>query len=389
MKSLIIYLVLGISGIEAASCQADIYDSLFISPDWRGYNVHLPQGYAPSVKYPLILGFHGGQQAGKTDIGWQALPLLSKLSEKADKEGFIVVYPEGKEFITGRSWNAGACCPPSSSKAVDDVAFVNSLLNKLFTRYSVDTTRVYATGTSNGAMFCYRLACELSHRIAAIAPNAASHMLQPCNPVNRVPIISFNSKIDPVVPYGGGFGPSTVPFLKDVYFPGQDSNLCIWARMDTCLQREMVVNGQNKNYDFIKLSNCKCPKEIHHYATTDGGHSWPGGNPNDISPASQQINATDLLWDFFKNYTLGCAGRTAVSEPPAAPMAVYPNPARDAVYINMKKAGMRYRLYTPAGTCVMEGIAEDKIEVARLASGVYLLFLEYPGNRQVFNIFKE
>jgi polyhydroxybutyrate depolymerase len=377
MKKIILLICLNFLMLASSFAQTDVYDSVLVGTDWRTYNIHFPKGYTANGKYPLILGFHGGQQAGRTELGWQALPSQSRLSEKADKEGFMVVYPEGKEFVTGRSWNAGNCCPPSSSRGVDDVAFVNSLLNKLFSNYPIDTTRVYATGTSNGGMFCYRLACELSHRISAIAPNVASHMYQPCNPAKKIPIISFNSKIDPVVPYNGGFGPSTVTFLRDVYFPSQDSVLRIWSGMNNCMRRDTVINGQNNNYDFIKLSNCTCNVEVHHYATTDGGHSWPGGVPNDVSPVSTQINATDLLWSFFQNYTLGCltTGVQNINEPKKT--QTFPNPFTNKINLTHKTGKEKFTLINYFGQIIWTGKNIEEQDFSNLSNGTYFLRINH------------
>jgi polyhydroxybutyrate depolymerase len=57
---------------------------------------------------------------------------------------------------------------------VDDVAFLDALLDDLAGAYRVDPRRVFATGMSNGAMMAYRLASELSERIAAVAPVAGT-----------------------------------------------------------------------------------------------------------------------------------------------------------------------------------------------------------------------
>ncbi|MFN4972502.1 MAG: alpha/beta hydrolase family esterase, partial [Bacteroidota bacterium] len=273
--------------------QADIYDSIYVGGYWRKYNTHLPAGYHSNMRYPLVIGLHGGQQAASSSLGWTAFAYQSKLSEKADSAGFIVVYPEGMVFNQNRSWNAGNCCPPATNLNVDDIGFIDNLLDTLFSNYSIDTTRVYATGSSNGGMLCYRLACELSHRFAAIAPNACSHMYFPCNPTNKIPVISFHSKVDPIVPYTGGMGGA--PPLTTLYFPSQDSTMTLWSQKNDCQSIDTIINGNGTNYDFIKIHNCSCNVEIHHYATSDGSHSWPGGNPNN-NPVSTQISATDLLW---------------------------------------------------------------------------------------------
>ena len=233
--------------------QADIYDSIYVGGYWRKYNTHLPAGYHSNTRYPLVIGLHGGQQAASSSLGWTAFAYQSKLSEKADSAGFIVVYPEGMVFNQNRSWNAGNCCPPATNLNVDDIGFIDNLLDTLFSNYSIDTTRVYATGSSNGGMLCYRLACELSHRFAAIAPNACSHMYFPCNPTNKIPVISFHSKVDPIVPYTGGMGGA--PPLTTLYFPSQDSTMTLWSQKNDCQSIDTIINVNGTNYYFIKIHN--------------------------------------------------------------------------------------------------------------------------------------
>jgi len=90
----------------------NIYDSIYVGNRWRTYMTHLPTGYNPSIQYPLVLCFHGGQNgAQSSQLGWQAIAFMSKLSQKADSAGFIVVYPEGTVINNNRTWNAGGVLP--------------------------------------------------------------------------------------------------------------------------------------------------------------------------------------------------------------------------------------------------------------------------------------
>ena len=51
-----------------------------------------------------------------------------------------------------------------------DLEFINSLLDRMERDYSIDTTRVYATGHSNGSLMTWATACRYASRFAAIAP---------------------------------------------------------------------------------------------------------------------------------------------------------------------------------------------------------------------------
>lgn len=374
MKSILSLIVFLFMGTPKALAQIDSYDSIQVGGIWRTFNVHLPPGYSSGNSYPLVLGFHGGQQAATSALGWMVWANQSRLSEKANLEGFIAVYPEGRVLNQNRSWNAGECCPSAMNQNVDDVGFVNALLDFLFQAYAIDTTRVYATGSSNGGMMCYRLACELSHRLAAVAPNACAQMFYPCNPNYAVPIIGFHSKVDPIVPYNGGMGGASP--LTTIYFPSQDSTLDFWTQQNGCQFRDTVVNGNGNNYDFIKISNCSCNVEIHHYATSDGSHSWPGGNPNN-NPVSTQINATNLLWSFFQNYTVGCTP-TGIGQQGKAisKHSVYPNPFSCNLRLKHATGKENCMLISCMGEVIWQGTNIGDQDFKNLTAGLYLLKID-------------
>jgi polyhydroxybutyrate depolymerase len=104
----------------------------------RSYLVHVrPRAEQPT---PVVLSFHGGGSNA------EGLVRFCGLNEKADKEGFIVVYPSGTGWLNMLTWNGGNCCGYAMNNKVDDVAFVRALLDELAKVVNVDPKRVYATG---------------------------------------------------------------------------------------------------------------------------------------------------------------------------------------------------------------------------------------------------
>lgn len=128
----------------------------------RRYLLHVPPQAKEQKPLPVVLAFHGGGGRGEGQKVWSGLDAI------ADREGFLAVYPDGAGCFGRRllTWNAGFCCDFASDHKVDDVGFVVAPLTDLAQRTSVDHTRVYATGMSNGAMMSYRLATEIPERIA-------------------------------------------------------------------------------------------------------------------------------------------------------------------------------------------------------------------------------
>src|SRR5205823_9528672 len=132
---------------------------------------------------PVVLALHSAAMNGSM------MARFTGLSEKSDQAGFVVVYPNG----TGTTslflyWDAGGV----RGKVSDDVGYVAKLLDDLATVVNVDPKRVFAAGMSNGAMMCYRLAAELSDRIAAIAAIAGTMAIEDCRPRRPVPVIHFH-----------------------------------------------------------------------------------------------------------------------------------------------------------------------------------------------------
>lgn len=313
------------------------YDSILHNSINRTYLLHLPPSYIPGNNMPLVIAMHGG-------FGWGSqLQNQSQLSIKSDNAGFIVVYPEGVKSPFGiRTWNAGGCCGYAMNNNIDDVGFISNLIDSLAATYSIDTQRIYATGMSNGAFMSYRLACERSDKIAAIAPVAGSMNMNVCNPTRGVPVIHFHSFQDNNVPYQGGIGAGT----SNHYNPPLDSVLNSWAQFNSCtVNNDTIIN--NLDYLHVNFKGCNCGNELNLYLTHDGGHSWPGGlSTSSGDPVSTVISANDLMWSFFQQHTLICsATNTENIAAIKGKMQMYPNPlTEEATFVIPEFSGDKYQL---------------------------------------------
>ncbi len=358
---------------QTASSQID---SLFHEGRYRTWLLHLPEGYNPDETYSLVIAMHGGFGSGNQ------FEEQSGLSGKADAAGFIVVYPEGvPSFLLGiRTWNAGTCCGFASANNIDDVGFIAALVDTLVANYSIDPNRIYATGMSNGGFMCYRLACELSDRIAAIAPVASSSTAPFCSPERAVPIIHFHSYLDTNVPFQGGVGSG----FSNHHNPPLDSLLNAWSVYNNCQLTNDTLRDAD-DFDIFRWGNCSCDAEIRLYITHDGGHSWPGGIASPVGdPPSQFVNADDLMWDFFQQFSLDCSV-TAVAERETkkTKILLYPNPAFDLVHVDFQGFnGMddpRIRLLNLGGQTVKtfrfekQNSSSFELRVGNLKNGVYFL----------------
>jgi polyhydroxybutyrate depolymerase len=248
----------------------------------RTFNVHVPASYAPQIETALVLNFHGFTSNAQQE------DLLAAMSQKADKEGFIAVHPQG--LGSPASWNAGKCCGQFAGNDLDDVQFVNDLLDELEARLCVDEKRIFSTGMSNGGFFSHRLGCDLAGRIAAVAPVAGVLGVDTCAPKRPMPVMHFHGTLDPLVPYDGSGAPTTFPSVSDT-FKG-------WATRDGCQGDPAEVFHMNEVH-CARYEQCQGGSHVELCTVEGGGHTWPGGLPIPVGFTTYAINATNAMWDFF------------------------------------------------------------------------------------------
>jgi polyhydroxybutyrate depolymerase len=287
--------------------------------------VHVPDRVADETRpVPVVLNFHGGGGNARAHRDYVRMDAL------ADREGFIVVYPNGTGRLDEKllTWNAGLCCGYAMTEKVDDVGFVRALLAALVLRAPIDTARVYATGLSNGAMLSYRLAAQLSDRIAAAAPVAGSMVLPerrvddvaPALAVpgkRAVPILHIHSIDDKRALYFGGLG-EPFPFTNlRTRHPNAEEVLYRWVAFEECAPKPVVreerrgVRGTATAAHTATLyvfGGCRDGGEIALWKLTGAGHVWPGGRgdylPRVLGPGTDVIDANEEMWKFFKRFAL-------------------------------------------------------------------------------------
>jgi polyhydroxybutyrate depolymerase len=271
----------------------------------RSYVVHVPPSYDGSEPAPVVLAFHGGLDSAVKMIRF------SCLSDKADEVGFLAVYPNG----TGRrgrflTWNAGNCCGPAMRNNVDDVAFARALIDDLGRLASIDPKRIYATGMSNGGMLAYRLASELSDRIAAIASVAGPMGTETCSPARPVPVMHFHGTRDRSAPFEGGVG-----IVTHTHFYSVDHSVMAWVRANGCPEEPVVDQLPDEVADGTSvIRKTYGPgsggSEVILVVIRGGGHTWPGRQPPSrwlsrlLGPSTRDISANDMMWEFFKRHPM-------------------------------------------------------------------------------------
>jgi len=309
----------------------------------RTFVVRLPRGYNAQQHYPVVILLHGMNQ--DTDD----MERLTRFNELADKDGVIAVYPlalhgrwnigvhaeERREMPMGpRRRRYGGGYPGGGGgypgggypggggggypggggnqqpreehrpAQADDIAFFNSMIDQLTSKFSADPTRIYAAGLSEGGFMSLRLGCALSDRIAAVAAVGASmpkNMV--CVPSRPVSLVMIDGTSDPIVPYGGG----TEHNLQLKTISAEDSAKA-WAKIDRCNEKpaQSKESGHGKGSMETKVqsfSGCGEDASVILYSIKGAGNTWPGGEQyeaeNAVGKTSADPNANEVIWAFL------------------------------------------------------------------------------------------
>ena len=259
----------------------------------RRYFLYLPSTWHRGRPAPLVLVFHGG--GGRAS----GIAPHTGFSRLAEREGFVVAYPQG---LNGR-WNDGR----GYAATHDDVGFVRALLDTLGRELAIDPRRVYATGISNGAMFAYRLACDLPGTFAAVAPVAGAmpaDLAPACAHTQPVSVLAFQGTADPLMPYaGGGVARRRGRVLS------AERSIAFWATTSGCAAAPVATDEPDRVTDGTRVrrtvyGTCREGRSVELYTIQGGGHTWPGGPPvgGAVGRVTREMDATPVIWAFFAEH---------------------------------------------------------------------------------------
>jgi len=260
-----------------------------LTVEGRTAYINLPANLENNQRYPLVIGYHGGGGNAEGYIRH------SGLFSKAEEAGFIAVCPEGSlvtRFGNHRVWNSG----PEYAKAtrnVDDVAFTKALIAAVSAQYPVDPRRIYATGFSNGGQMVYRLALEMSDRIAAIAPMSGARLATGERPRRRVPVLHFHGTADTLYPLQGGLGAQSRGHRLHV--PVRDA-IAEWVHIDG----DQVAPHVSR-YDGWQVEAHEGPTPVDLVLVDGMGHQIAGGKDDRLPHQALRStpDSVKLAFEFF------------------------------------------------------------------------------------------
>lgn len=239
----------------------------------RTYHLYVPASLPADRPVPLLVALHGG-------TGWGTqFEANSGFDGLAEANGFLVAYPDGISIPllpNGRVWNGGTCCGPAAAdkQNVDDVAFIAAVIDQVEAGQSVDRTRVFAAGHSNGAIMSFRLACELADRIVAIGVQAGTLGIDDCHPAAPVAVLEIHGTADANIPITGGSGDRG---LTSTDFRPPLDTLETFVAADGC-PTESTESVDSVDADVVvdTWAPCDAATAVQWVKVTGANHAWMG-----------------------------------------------------------------------------------------------------------------
>lgn len=280
-----------ISVIEEPINPDDLRSTFIFEGEERDYLLYLPDAYSTEVSLPLVIVLHS--------YGWKAKIAMwnTDFNEVAEKYGFVIVYPNATP-----NWNSGIGDNPSyPTPDSDDVAFIKALITEMRELYHIDLERVYATGYSNGGFMAYRLACEASDQIAAIASVGGAmpeSVFDNCKPKRAVSVLEMHGTKDTTVQYNGRPGWKSMEEAIDFW---SSNNACESVETQTMAD---IDPEDESTIEKISHTNCKDGSSVILMKVENGGHTWPGEDDSAYGRVNKDIDASAEIWKFFEQYQL-------------------------------------------------------------------------------------
>lgn len=248
----------------------------------RRYEVVMPPG---GEAVPAVIALH---DAGNTLDG---IKEATQLDRAALQHGFAAVFPAAVAEAE-RTWNAGFCCGVGPSVGIDDMAFLEALVDELAGDERIDAERIHLAGVSNGAVMAYHYACRHPEAIAGVGSVAGTMNPETCEPSAPVPVLEIHGTADQVVPFDGGAMPEFVMATRPAM--GAEALTKRWAELNGCAG-EPTTTGEAPVSRTV-WDECDGGASVQLIAVEEGGHTWyaPG-----FGPVQGAVDATAEIVSFF------------------------------------------------------------------------------------------
>ena len=293
--SLILLLSCNFSQRKTNSIKDSIHEKIVVDDIKREYYLYIPKNTSQE-KIPLLVMLHGRFGTAKLMLEGYNMNTI------ADREGFAVVYPNGYN----RSWADGRGGTPADKDKIDDVKFLETVIQRIYTNYPIDKSKVFIAGHSNGGFMTQRMLIEKTNLFragASVTAYISKNVLEKFSPDKAVSVTFLSGTEDPLVPFEGGFVVDGEEIL------GADDSVKRWVEWNECKPQPKKKTFDEKQdetkLEIYSYEECKDKVSVRLYKIIGAGHMWPGISQQmpliDLGKPTEELNASEEIWSFFKS----------------------------------------------------------------------------------------
>lgn len=360
MKSLLLFTIL----LTSLNVCTQVNATLDFEGETRTYTYYSPLIVPPSPPM-LVLVLHGATQDG------EAIANVSNMHQFVNSNNAIIVYPDG----ISNTWNVGLNIGGSTA---NDVGFLDALIDLFITEMGADPTKVFSCGFSNGGYMSYKMACESTHCISAVASVAGvmtQQMFDLCGDPGETSIMHIHGTSDFIVSYNG----------SSVSGSSVDDVLNHWKNASACSNTSSVEDLPNINLtDFSTVqkttwSDCAGDAQVILFKVNGGGHQWPGTEAllGGLGTINRDINSSQEIISFFTQS--GCETTQNISSMDMDDVSIFPNPFNENLTIQLPNSqSVLVEVFDFYGRKLHYAIGAHSvfINTEKWSSGIYFLKVE-------------
>lgn len=163
----------------------------------RPVTVQLPAKMSKPA--PLLILMHSASSSGERQ------EKNTKLAAAAKKAGMIFIAPDGTIGLDGRRvWNAAKSCCQKPGIEIDDLTYLNALIDEIAIELPVDQNRIYMVGHSNGGFMSIAFACSTGRIAGVVSLAGAIDVDAQCQSERPFNFLQIHGTDDATIKFGGG-----------------------------------------------------------------------------------------------------------------------------------------------------------------------------------------
>tara|TARA_Y100000996_G_scaffold228159_1_gene179479 strand:- start:5635 stop:6306 length:672 start_codon:yes stop_codon:yes gene_type:complete len=219
------------------------------------------------------------------------------------EQGFIVAYPQGHNDL----WNQGDGVLPGADQ--DDVGFILKMVEEIQNNHSIDSSRIYVTGWSNGCGMTHRLAVQSSDVFTAAGCMSMYQFAEVATGYTPIPFMEVHGILDEIVHYGSAAFAGVILGIPGTGLEqGAIQNLEQWANLNGCqgVMPEIIV--VEDDYDIRGYTDCENETQVmlmtlffaahnpyeHDDPVAQPGRGW--ANPTGVPTST-------IVWEFVSQFS--------------------------------------------------------------------------------------